>query len=163
MRCEDFLESYDGLEPGARLPWLLRRHFSSCATCRPEVERLEMAIQALKSEALAIDGEGGKALNLEDRVMSAVRLTQRPRRLIGLDTWAIAGLLLAFSGVLMPLASGFEGLGTSFGDELLFPLALVLGTLLAIFGFLFIGSHFEELSGMLDRHEASKAAAAQRR
>ncbi|MEI6873804.1 MAG: hypothetical protein WCL50_01605 [Spirochaetota bacterium] len=158
MRCVDFLESYDGLEPGTKLPWLLRRHFNSCASCRFEVERLEMAMQVLKAEAFVLDREGDKVIQLEDRVMAAVRLTQRPRRLIGLDTWAIAGLLLAFSGVLMPFARGYGGLGTPIGDDLLFPLALVLGTLLAIFGFLFIGSHFEELSGMLERHEAARAA-----
>jgi len=88
--------------------------------------------------------------------MAAVMLTPRPRRVVALGQWGAVGGLLALSGVLMPFVQGFWGFGGAFNDAVLFPLALVLGTSLAIFGFLFIGSHFEELSGMLDRSGSAK-------
>ena len=146
MRCDDFRLRWDGLEPGSDLPWGMRRHLASCPTCRRERDRLESAIASWRLEEAGL-AEGGPA---EVRIMAAVLVSPRPRRELSMGQWILSGLFLALSCVLVPLALFYDGFGPNFDDALLFHLALVVGVGLAVFGMLFIGSHFEELRARLE-------------
>jgi hypothetical protein len=163
MRCDEFNLRFDELEPGARLSWGLRRHLTSCSRCAESARRVEASIAAWRREEGFRDRGGaerdGGAEASVNRVMAAVRMTSRPRREISLGQWAVSGMVLAFSGVLIP-SFFFAGLGSAAEDSLLFPLALVLGVLLAIFGFLFIGSHFDELRERLEDFQSGRGGSA---
>jgi len=155
MRCPEFLLRYDELEPGYDLPWRLKRHLFSCDECRASVARVEAAMAAWKAEEALTRSGYDESLRVE-RVMAAIRLTTRPRRAFSMRQWALSGLLLAFSGFLVPMALYFDGLGSNFDNALLFPLALAIGCSLVVFGVIFIGSHFEQLRDQLQDFDESR-------
>ena len=148
MRCDSFLDRFDSLEPGRRLPLRYASHFSRCASCRERIEDFESAIAAWKGEEALRYGNAETLGIAEDRTMAAIRLMPRPRREFGLMQWAFPGVLVGVSCVGFPLFAKVYGAGN---EELFFPLALVLGLGLTIFGSVFASSHAVELKTELDR------------
>ncbi len=148
MRCERFLLLFDGLEPGQKLPPSLSLHLSRCASCRAQVSAFESALSAWKRDEVHRVEELEAFASLEERTMAAVRLTPRPRRELSLAQWAFPGLLVALSCIFLPNFARFLGLGD---DALFFPLAIVFGLGLSVFGSVFAGTHAEELKSELEK------------
>lgn len=148
MRCETFLDRYDRLDAGERPGPALRAHLSACPACRARIEREAAAITAYRT------GKADPRLPiLEERVMAAIRLTPRPRRVVLLRDWIVAGLVIALSMALIPLGEEFDLVKEAFGPRYAMPLSLVLGLVLTVYIAVFIGSHLDEFGAMLRRHE----------
>ncbi|HUX39232.1 MAG TPA: hypothetical protein VMV44_15135 [Rectinemataceae bacterium] len=148
MRCERFLLRFDELEPGQALPASLALHMSRCASCRAQVSAFESALSAWKrDESLRFDELEDFSI-MEDRTMAAVRLTPRPRRELSLAQWAFPGFLVAISCIFLPIFARLQGVGD---DALFFPLAIVFGLALSVFGLVFAGTHAEELKSELEK------------
>lgn len=152
MRCERFLELYDGLEPGSPLGPAMRRHLGSCPSCRAELARFERAFEDLK-RVEAVPRGRDEAL-LEDRVLRALLLMPRPRRELSFAQWAVPLLLVASSCVILPLFARFHGAAD---DAVFLPLAIVFGIGLSVFGSVYVGSHAVELKAEFDRRRAAFA------
>lgn len=86
-----------------------------------------------------------------DRTMAAIRLVSRPRREFGMAQWMFPGFLVSISCIGLPIFAKFNGVGN---EDLFFPLALVFGIALTIFGSVFASSHADELKTELDRRLA---------
>jgi hypothetical protein len=83
--------------------------------------------------------------------MAAIRLMPRPRREFGMAQWMFPGFLVSISCIGLPIFAKFNGVGN---EDLFFPLALVFGIALTIFGSVFASSHVDELKTELDRRLA---------
>lgn len=144
MRCETFRDRDDLLDAGRRPGFLMRRHLARCASCRALLELEAAALAAYRAPVAALPG-------LEDRIMAAVRLTPRPRRLVRIRDWVVVGLLIAASMALIPLAEEFDWVKELFGLSFALPLSLVLSFVLTAYVAVFIGSHVSELMELLER------------
>jgi hypothetical protein len=120
------------------------------------VERTESALAAWRREETGARGTAARADRLEENIMAVIRVTARPRREVSLGQWAFPGILLVLSVLLLPLASIYDWLGLGPGTSLLLPLATASGLCLVVFGLLLIGSHFKELSAILEEQRATK-------
>ncbi len=156
MRCETFLERYDGLEPGRAPAPALARHRASCASCRAQASALEAALAGEGGARLAADEALAERARLEDRVMTAVRLLPSPRRDFSLRDWILAGAILAASMILVPVGDYFARFDEVFGASYALPLSLVLGLGLTAYGALFVGAHLDEVQGFMDRRARSQ-------
>ena len=157
MRCETFLDRFDSLEPGRGLPFRYSMHLSHCSSCQARIVEFESAIAAWRDEE-ALRYEDRQTLAFaEDRTMAAVRLMPRPRRELGMAQWMFPGFLVAISCIGLPIFAKFNGIGD---EDLFFPLALVFGIALTVFGSVFASSHAVELKMELDKRLARASGAA---
>jgi hypothetical protein len=142
MRCDAFLDRFDRLDAGAAVPLRLRRHLESCARCAALAEREAAAFRAAARDPAF---SPRNADLLDERVMAAVRLSPSPRREMTLSRWLMPGALLVLAAALVPVGMDFNWLRAWFGFGWELPIALILGTLFAAYGAIFIGTHLEEL------------------
>ena len=151
MRCDRFLDRFDSLEPGRKLPFRHALHLSHCAACRTRIADFESAIAAWKSEESRRFATSEARSSAEEKIMATIRLAPRIHREFGLLQWMFPGLLVALSCIGLPIVAKLYGLGN---DDVFFPLALVLGIGLTVFGSIFASSHADELKIELDRRMA---------
>ena len=151
MRCDRFFDRFDSLEPGRRLPFRYSLHLSHCSACRARIDDFESAMTAWKNEERLRYATASDRATIEERTMASIRLAPRPRREFGLMQWMFPALLVALSCIGMPIVAKLYGLGN---DDVFFPLALVLGIGLTVFGSIFASSHADELKIELDRRLA---------
>jgi len=123
-------------------------HRLRCPSCSAESAKLEAAICAYRSESEADRAEDSL---VEDRIMAAIRLLPPPRQDFAIMDWAFAGIVIAASTLLLPLAESSGFLRTFFGPGYALSLAIVLGVSLTIYTAFFIGTHLDELQSFLDK------------
>ncbi|MDA8409865.1 MAG: hypothetical protein M0001_05670 [Treponema sp.] len=148
MRCEKFLDRFDSLEPGRKLPFRHSWHLAHCAACRARVDEFESAIAAWKDDEFSRYVNSRSLEHSERRAMASIRLMPRAHREFGLVQWMFPGFLVAISCIGLPLVARFYGVGN---NDVFFPLALVFGLGLTAFGSIFASSHAVELKSELDR------------
>jgi len=149
VRCETFLKRYDRLDAREGPDSAMLRHLAACDSCRAGVELMRKAMPELSGTEPACSPAEA---SIEERVMSLVRLSPRPRpELFTVRDWLIAGSILFLSIALMPFGHDFERLFSVFGTSFALPMALVLGGGITVYGALFIGTHVDEAMDFVRR------------
>ncbi len=143
MKCEVFEERYDRAEEGAKLSPSLALHLARCPRCAARVE--------LRRRALELYRRPGPEPDIASRVLALLPFLPRPRRSVSLRDWILTGLVLASSVVLVPAQKVFSLVITEYGNRWMLPFVLVFGLAVSVFGALFIGTHMDELSGLVGR------------
>ncbi len=141
MKCEVFEERYDRAEEGAKLSPSLALHLARCPRCAARVE--------LRRRALELYRLPGPDPDIASRILAALPFLPRPRRTVSLRDWILSGLVLSVSVVLVPAQKVFALVIEAYGNRWMLPFALVFGLAVTVFGALFIGTHMDEMSGML--------------
>lgn len=143
MKCETFEELYDRAEEGALLSPALALHLARCPRCSARVE--------LRRRALELYRIPGPEPDLASRVLAVLPFLPRPHRTVSLRNWVLSGLALSASVVLVPAQRVFSLVIEEYGNRWMLPFVLVFGLSLSVFGALFIGTHMDELSGLVGR------------
>jgi len=151
MRCDEFLDRYDGLDSGEEPGLFLRLHLAACPSCRARVAEREAAFEAIRAAA-AEPVDLGLEEAIEARIMAAVSLMPAPRRELHAREWVVSGLVIFASIALVPFDANYGILRDLFGEGFTMPLCLVLGLVLTIYGAVFIGTHMTELAPFVKRH-----------
>ncbi|NLJ47455.1 MAG: hypothetical protein GX430_12975 [Treponema sp.] len=149
MKCETFEELYDRAEEGAPLSPALALHLARCPRCAARVE--------LRRRALELYRIPGPEPDLASRVLAVLPFLPRPHRTVSLRNWVLSGLALSASVVLVPAQRVFSLVIEEYGNRWMLPFVLVFGLSLSVFGALFIGTHMDELSGLVGRPRAKPA------
>jgi predicted anti-sigma-YlaC factor YlaD len=148
MRCDTFLDRWDALDVGEEPDLRMKFHLATCGECRLSAPRVAAAIEAYRTEAPA--DEAGELA--DERIMTAVRLLPKPKRELRARDWAISGLVIVASMMIIPFDQNSSVIKDFFGASYALPLFLVLGIALAGFGAVFIGTHMDELEPFVRRH-----------
>jgi len=145
MTCDRFLVLLDELDNEA-LPPEMAAHMHSCHDCKAEA--------ALLANALGLHRmpDAAGSVDLAPRVLASLADTPAPRRSVSMRDWAVAGILMVASMVIVPMMSEFRDLKAAYGDMFTFPLALALGSAVTLYAGIFIMSHLEEFSRRLKDH-----------
>lgn len=143
MKCEAFEERYDRVEEGASLSPALALHLARCPRCAARVE--------LRRRALELYRLPGPEPDLVSHVLSVLPFLPRPRRTVSLRDWILSGLALSASVILVPAQRVFSQVIEIYGNSWVLPFVLVFGLSVSVFGALFIGTHMDELSGLVGR------------
>jgi hypothetical protein len=126
--------------------WL---HTLICPDCAQEIERYQVSRNILSedffSSIMPMPG-------LEDSIMSKIEaeepLVDVPENPGGLSTrgWVIAGLIILVSLATVFLGIDFKNVRAESGMSFLLPVGITVGTVLTVYGAIFIGTHLKELS-----------------
>lgn len=143
MNCEVFEERYDRSEDGAKLSPALALHLARCPRCAARVD--------LRRRALELYRLPGTGPDIASRVLAALPFLPRPHRSVSLRDWILAGLALSASVILVPAQRVFSLVIEEYGNRWMLPFVLVFGLAVSVFGALFIGTHMDELSGLVGR------------
>lgn len=149
MKCEVFEERYDRAEDGAKLSPALALHLARCPRC---AARVELRRRALALYRLPVPGP-----DLASRVLAVLPFLPRPHRTVSLRNWILSGLALSASVILVPAQKVFSLVIEEYGNRWMLPFVLVFGLSVSVFGALFIGTHMDELSGLVGRPRAKPA------
>jgi hypothetical protein len=157
MLCEYFRDRYDRLDAGEEPGVLLRAHLALCPACREEAARSKAALAAYRNalyrrDAHREDFEGPGTDKIEERVMAAVRILPRPRRVVSFRDWIVSGLVIAISMALIPFGNDFNSIKALFGTSFTLPLMLALSLVITLYGAVFIATHMDELAPFVRRH-----------
>jgi len=125
--------------------WL---HTLVCPNCAQEIERFEVSRNIMNDDFFPVSP------NLEDSIMAMVAKEELPEtRQVnaapgGLSTrgWVIAGIVIFLSLATAFFGFDFQKLADETGTSFLLPVGITIGSVLTIYGALFIGSHLKELS-----------------
>lgn len=143
MKCEIFEERYDRSEEGAKLSPSLALHLARCPRCSARVE--------LRRRALELYRLPGPDPDIASRILAALPFLPRPRRAVSLRDWILSGLVLSLSIILVPAQGVFSLVIQEYGNRWMLPFVLVFGMAVTVFGALFIGTHMDEMSGLIGR------------
>lgn len=150
MRCEKLLDRYDLLDAGEEPGFLMKLHLSTCPGCRAEIERLTRALEEYRSLEEPGDSPLESAeIDIDERVMSSVRLLPKPKRELHARDWVISGIVIVASMSFIPYDANFSRFKEVFGVSYALPLSLVLGIALTVYGAVFIAAHMEELEPLV--------------
>lgn len=154
MRCESFLARYESLDAGEEPGFMLRIHAALCPSCAEKINRMEEALECYRSEPDFPGREAAEAasMGLESRVMASISLLPRPKRELRARDWLISGAVIVLSMAMIPFDVNFSHVKEFFGASFALPLSLVLGSVLTLFGAVFIATHIEELEPMIRRY-----------
>jgi len=162
MLCEYFRDRYDMLDAGEEPGLLLRLHLALCPACREEAAASREALAAyrdatyraatLREGAYRADRAGPGPDRMEERVMAAVRILPRPKRVVSYRDWIVSCLVIAVSMALIPFGDDFNSIKAIFGRSYTLPLMLALGLVITLYGAVFIATHMDELGPFVRRH-----------
>jgi hypothetical protein len=157
MLCEYFRDRYDRLDAGEDPGILLRAHLALCPACREEAARTKAALAAYRNTNYRADDyredrSGPRSDRIEERVMAAVRILPKPRRVVAFRDWIVSGLVIAVSMALIPFGNDFNSIKAIFGRSFTLPLMLALSLVITLYGAVFIATHMDELAPFVRRH-----------
>jgi len=123
-------------------------HTLICSDCAQEIERFEVSKNIMNDEFFPASPQ------LEDSIMAMVDKEELPETRDvyaaqgGLSTrgWVIAGIIIFLSLATAFFGLDFQKLADETGISFLLPAGITIGSVLTIYGALFIGSHLKELS-----------------
>lgn len=150
MTCDRFRYLLDELDNEA-LPPEMVAHIRSCHACAGELSALAKALGLYRLP----DATG--AVDLAPRVLALLPFTPAPRRSLSMREWAVPGVLILASMVIVPMLAEFRDLKTVYGDVFTFPLALVLGCAVTLYAGIFILSHLDDFSRRLRDYRTTRA------
>jgi hypothetical protein len=119
--------------------WL---HTLVCPDCAQEIERYEVT-RSILSEDFFPDAPG-----IEDSIMAKLETENEPEIIpSGFSTrgWVIAGIIILISLATASFGLDFKRITAESGDSFLLPVGITIGTVLTVYGALFIGTHLKEL------------------
>ena len=154
MTCDRFLAALDGID-NEPLPTDLAIHARSCRACASESAALRAAIGLYRLPDLAGSSD------ITPRVTALLPFMPAPRRTVSMRDWIITGFVIVSSIVLVPLLAEFRALKAVYGSGFTLPVFLALGSLVTLYGGLFVMSHLDDFSRRLKAwqiHQHGRAA-----
>jgi hypothetical protein len=115
-------------------------HARSCQSCALDLAKVRTAIGLYRLPVAA-----GSA-DLVPRVSALLPFSPAPRRSVTMRDWAIPGILIFASMVLIPMMAEFTDLKAAFGPGFTFPMALALGSIVTLYSGMFVMSHLDDFS-----------------
>lgn len=148
MTCDRFLATLDGLD---NEPWSVDMavHARSCRACAGESAALRAAIGLYRLSDLAGSSD------ITPRVAAMLPFMPAPRRTVSMRDWIVTGFVIVSSIVLVPLLAEFRALKAVYGSGVTLPVFLALGSLVTLYGGLFVMSHLDDFSRRLKAYEAA--------
>jgi hypothetical protein len=156
MNCSrilDMVYEYSGESGESSMPlyiqfqiWL---HTLVCPDCAQEIERFEVARNILSEDFFPVSP------GIENSIMAKIEnepdfAREKEPYVIpaGLPTrgWVIAGIIILVSLATVFFGLDFKSIKAESGISFLLPVGITIGTVLTVYGALFIGSHLKELS-----------------
>jgi len=148
MTCERSHSILDMLDKQEPIPFLVKLHLLFCDNCKSQEKKIEEVHKLLKEEILC------SPIDFTDSVLQALEFEpqkpapgHQPMR-----NWLIPGLLIILWLVLAPIMPVNEWFVANFGFALLLPLSITLGTLISIYGGLFVASHMDKINDFFNLH-----------
>lgn len=143
MKCEECMDRFlglDGNEPSGELA----AHLASCPRCSEEARRLAAALAFLAEE-----GRRKPDRDLTDDIMAALYadgVRKAPKveeedAVTPLRTWLWSGAVILVGMLLIPFSTILPALSGRYGSGLDITLHLILGSVITLYGTLFIASH----------------------
>jgi hypothetical protein len=118
-------------------------HTLVCPDCAQEIERYQVCRDILYEDFLSPpDG-------LEDSIMAKIETEENYAAApAGLSTrgWVIAGLIILISLATAYFGLDFKRITAETGISFLIPVGITIGSVLTVYGAIFIGTHLKELS-----------------
>jgi anti-sigma factor RsiW len=148
MEHERFLRELDALDSGSLLSAEAREHVARCPRCAAELDRAEL----VKAMLVSLSPEPPE--EFVTRVTQAIRRTARPSGMLSFRDWVIVLALVSGAVALAPFGDGFAWARGFFGTAYVLPMMLTLGGALAVFGLILVGTHMDDVHGIL--HAARK-------
>lgn len=139
MTCDKFLVLLDELDNEV-LPAEMVAHMRSCHACAGEIAVLAKALRLHRLP------EAAGAVDMAPRVLALLPFTPAPRRSLSMREWAVPGILILASMVIVPMLAEFRDLKTVYGDVFTFPLAMALGSAVTLYAGIFILGHLDDFS-----------------
>jgi hypothetical protein len=154
MTCDRFLAALDGLDNGP-LTIDMAAHVRSCRACASESAALRAAVGLYRIPDLAGSSD------ITPRLTALLPFMPAPRRTVSMRDWIITGFVIVSSMVLIPLLSEFRALKAVYGSGFTLPVFLALGSLITLYGGMFVMSHLNDFSRRLKDwqiHQHGRAA-----
>lgn len=154
MTCDRFLAALDGLD-NEPLPADMASHARGCRSCAGESAALRAAVGLYRLPDLAGSGD------IAPRVTALLPFMPAPRRTVSMRDWIITGFVIISSVALVPLLADFRALKAVYGPGFTVPVFVSLGSLVTLYGGLFIMSHLDDFSRRLKTwqiHQHRRAA-----
>jgi hypothetical protein len=143
----DEVYAYMGEEMPLELRLRLWIHLFFCPRCAGEFERLREAQEMFRNDFFPLSPD------FEDVLMKAVQNEESEELSHAEEAhgfsfrgWVITGLVVFFSLSTAFLSLDFDRIAASQGIAFLLPMGITIGSVLTIYGAIFIGSHIKELS-----------------
>ena len=150
MKCNNALDIYYEAENGISLQkrLTLALHIVFCRPCTMHIGKYEEARSLLQT------GFFPPSPDFSNSIMNAITSEAIETEDIsvfesgGFSTkgWIIAGIVMFLSFVTVFFGQDFNHIAKDLGSSFLLPLGIIIGTVLSVYGALFIGSHLKELS-----------------
>lgn len=142
MTCDRFLAALDGLD-NEPLTLEMAAHARSCHACASELSAMRAAIGLYRLPDLAGSSD------ITPRVTALLPFMTAPRRTVSMRDWLVTGFVIVSSMVLVPLLAEFRALKADYGSGFTLSVFVALGSLVTLYGGLFVMSHLDDFSKRL--------------
>jgi len=149
MRHEKALRLLDELDAKEAPGLALRLHLARCPSCARQAALLDRAMGACRSAPPPGGRERASRVDLDERIMAAVRLTPPPRQDFSIADWALPAAVILASICLVSFASDRGYIESILGSGSALYLSLVLGLAFTAYSAMFVASHLAELRTFL--------------
>jgi hypothetical protein len=148
MFCHDIMEKVMEFEGDTMPLWFrikIALHILACGRCAAEITRFKTA-QGLLNGDFFPPAPGLEGIIMEKIYQEAPETFSERAGEISLRSWVITGIIVVFSLSTSFLGINFGKIADRGGSSFLLPMGLTIGTIVSVYGALFIGSHLKELS-----------------
>ncbi len=142
MKCKKAIDTFLMLDNAESIPLLLKFHIVHCQQCHNEINQLQKAFTLMQSSSSL------PSIHLEDAIMAQVMLQKRYHHTISHLNWIASGLII-FTGIAtISYSDALKWMTYHFGIQLVLPLYLVLGCIIAAYISSYVATHLNKLQAI---------------
>ncbi|HOM87057.1 MAG TPA: hypothetical protein PLH80_01620 [Spirochaetota bacterium] len=142
MKCKKAIETFLMLDNNEFIPLLLKFHIAHCKQCYNEISQLQKAFTSMQTSS------SSPSIHLEDIIMSQVMLQKRYDYTISHLNWITTGLIIFIGIATISYSDALKWMTYHFGIQLVLPLYLVLGCIIAAYISSYVATHLKKLQAI---------------
>ncbi len=142
MKCKKAIDTFLMLDNAESIPLLLKFHIVHCQQCHNEINQLQKAFTLMQSSS------SSPSIHLEDAIMAQVMMQKRYHHTISHLNWIASGLII-FTGIAtISYSDALKWMTYHFGIQLVLPLYLVMGCIIAAYISSYVATHLNKLQAI---------------
>jgi len=142
MKCKKAIETFLMLDNNEFIPLLLKFHIAHCKQCHNEISQLQKAFTSMQTSS------SSPSIHLEDIIMAQVMLQKRYHYTISHLNWITTGLIIFIGIATISYSDALKWMTYHFGIQLVLPLYLVLGCIIAAYISSYVATHLKKLQAI---------------